>query len=61
MDKESLREMLCGEQWSNAACCGYLLLACDNLNLDKTQIEALLSSMKAMFDSCSVESAKKPI
>jgi len=50
--------MLCGEQWSNAACYGYLLLVCDSLKYEKGQKDALLNCMKSMFESYSVEAAK---
>ena len=58
MDNAALKRILSGEQWSNAACCGYLLLACKSLKLERAQIDTLLSCMKAVFDSYSVESAK---
>ena len=57
-EKDILR-LLCDEQWSNAACCGYLILACKQLGYDQTQIELLLNSLQYAFDRRTVDQAKK--
>lgn len=57
MDKESLNHLLYGERWSNAACCGYLILACKDLGVEKLQVDLLLGSMKYVFEVFPVEAA----
>lgn len=59
MDKSDLHQMLCGEQWSNAACCGYLVLACNALGFNRMQTDRLLASVKSVFETYSVEAARE--
>ena len=56
--KEILRR-LCDEQWSNDACCGYIILACENLGYPEDQIRVLLNSTDDMFDIKTIEQAKR--
>lgn len=57
IDKSDLRQLLWGERWSNVACCGYLILACEKEGLGKEQILQLLAGMEQAFGSVSVERA----
>ena len=57
-NKEVLH-FLCNEQWSNAACCGYLIFACEKQGFDKEKINMLLNSMQDVFDRKTVEQAKQ--
>jgi hypothetical protein len=36
--------LLCDEQWSNMACCGYLVIACEKLSYSREQTQALLKT-----------------
>ena len=50
---------LCEEQWSNNACCGYVLIACKTLGYSEKQIDQLLSALNDTFGNFSVECAKE--
>ena len=54
----SLKE-ICNEQWSNAACCGYVIYACENLGYNKNQIKSLINSMQDAFERKDLEQAKR--
>lgn len=56
--KEILR-FLNDEQWSNAACCGYLILACENLRYSDKEIDSLLNSIQDIFNRETVNQAKQ--
>ena len=57
--KEDILSYMSNEQWSNAACCGYMIMACENIGYSKAQIETLLDSMQNMFNQKTVEQAEK--
>jgi hypothetical protein len=62
-DKSSINQrdilrLLCDEQWSNAACCGYLIIACETLGYSHEKADLLLNAMKNAFNQHSVEQAK---
>ena len=57
-EKDVLR-LLCDEQWSNAACCGYLIYACEKLGYNNAQIDSLLISIEEAFNRKAVDQAKK--
>lgn len=57
-DNSDILRLLCNEQWSNAACCGYLIKACETLDYSREQINALLIAMKAAFEQFSTDKAK---
>jgi|GEM_PF-1424578 len=57
--QKDILDYLCDEQWSNAACCGYVILACENLGYNKKQIEHLINSMQDAFNLKTVEQAKQ--
>jgi hypothetical protein len=45
------------EDWSNAACCGYAIIAGKSAGLSEGRLRSLLSSLKTAFDAYSVEEA----
>lgn len=45
------------EEWSNNACLGYVILAAKRMRLTEKGTELLIQSVKAQFDSKSVEEA----
>lgn len=55
----NLVQLLCEEQWSNNACCGYVLIACKALGYSEKQINELLSALNDAFSNYSVECAKE--
>lgn len=56
---EDILRLLCDEQWSNNACCGYVLIACRTLGYSEKQINELLSALNDAFGNFSVERAKE--
>lgn len=55
----NIAQFLCEEQWSNSACCGYVLIACKELGYSEKKIDELLSALNDTFGNYSVECAKK--
>ena len=45
--------------WSNDACRGYLLYACESLNIDEKTRQALLSELRHAFDDYTTDQAEK--
>ncbi|NLU25528.1 MAG: hypothetical protein GXW99_12665 [Clostridiales bacterium] len=58
MDKKEIMELL-NEQWSNAACCGYVIKTCTSLKLDKSIVNLILKELRNSFEIVTVEQAKK--
>lgn len=56
--QRDILELLCSDQWSNAACCGYLIIAGKTLGLSNELLQALLNAMENAFERYSVEHAK---
>lgn len=59
IDSAELRQLLRPDPWSNAACAGYLILAAEAAGLEKAQTVELLSVLHDVFDTFSLEDAKK--
>jgi len=59
MTQNEVLSYLCDEQWSNAACCGYLIFACENLGYSSAQTDNILNSMQDVFNRKTVEQAKQ--
>ncbi len=55
----ALSVLLSSDKWSNAACCGYVLLACKNLGYTKQQSKSLLEAVNAAFENYTIQQAKK--
>lgn len=45
--------------WSNAACCGYVLLACKNLGYTKQESQTLLEAVHTAFGSYTMQQAEE--
>jgi hypothetical protein len=58
MDKKEIMELL-SEQWSNAACCGYVIETCTSLRFDKSMVNLILKELRNSFGIMTVEQAKK--
>jgi len=59
IEQKNILRYLCDEHWSNAACCGYMIFACENLGYSKEQINHLLSSMQDVFNQKTIKQAKQ--
>ena len=44
---------------SNAACCGYVLLACNNLGYTKQESRNLLEAVNVAFENYTIQQAEK--
>lgn len=55
----TLSALLGSDIWSNAACCGYVLLACKNLGYTKQESRSLLESVNATFGNYTIQQAEK--
>lgn len=55
--KEELVELL-GDNWSNAACCGYVIKTCENIGLSSKETKEIITQIKLLFDKYTVDEAK---
>ena len=58
MNKKEIMNLL-SEQWSNAACCGYVIEACTSLRFDKSMIDSILKGLYDSFEIKTVKQAEK--
>lgn len=58
MNKQEITDLF-SEQWSNAACCGYVIRACKSINLDKATTDHILKGLQDAFEAVTVEQAEK--
>lgn len=47
------------DEWSNSACCGYLISACKSLKYTNKEICTIIKSLNNAFNNISVDDAKK--
>lgn len=61
MEKDCIKVLkeLCDESWSNTACLGYVLIACDILGYSVENKKQLLSTIEDAFKNYTVASANK--
>lgn len=55
---ERLRTLLC-EPWINGACLGYVIKAMENLDYKPEDIQAVVSEIKWLLDTRTLEQAEK--
>ena len=55
----TLSELFGSDTWSNAACCGYVLLACKNLGYTQQESRNLLKAVNAAFENYTIQQAEK--
>lgn len=55
---KELKELL-EENWSNAACYGYVIKACEKIGLSECDMKKIIKQLKLMFEKYTVEEAKK--
>ena len=56
---ENSLDLFEGDLWSNAACCGYLLLACKMGGVSTQNSRLLLEALEAAFGNYTVQQAEK--
>lgn len=47
-----------GEEWSNNACLGYIILGADSLKFKEEQTKSIIRAVRSNFDFVSVEEAR---
>jgi len=57
--KNKLMRDMFFDDWSNDACCGYVLFACRNIKASESLIDDLIKELNISFNSISVDEAKK--
>ena len=57
MNRDDFFNLLNADQWSNAACIGYVILACKRLDYSTEEISRLLEMLNTMFSIFTVEEA----
>lgn len=55
----TISALLGSDTWSNAACCGYVLLACKNLGYTKQESRNLLEAVNSAFKNYTIQQAEK--
>lgn len=59
VSNDKILQLLYDEQWSNAACSGYLILACEKEGYSREQTKKLLMLIEDAFAQKTIEQAKK--
>ncbi len=59
MNRDDFFNLLNADQWSNAACIGYVILACKRLDYSTEEISRLLEMLNTMFSIFTVEEAEE--
>lgn len=57
MDKEL--QVLLYQQWSNGACCGYVIWAMENCGFKLDDIQCVISELHYAFDTKAIDEADK--
>lgn len=57
-DKVTFNQLI-NEQWSNAACVGYMIYACEKVGYSYEQINTLLKYLNDSFNQKTLEQAKQ--
>lgn len=55
----TISALLGSDTWSNAVCCGYVLLACKNLGYTKQESQNLLEAVNSAFKNYTIQQAEK--
>lgn len=59
MNRDDFFNLIYSNQWSNAACVGYVIKACKALDYSSEEISALVEALNAMFSNFTLEDAEK--
>ena len=59
MNRDDFFNLLNSNQWSNAACMGYVIKACKSLDYSTEEISTLLEMLNTLFSNFTVEEAEK--
>lgn len=59
MNRDDFFNLLCANQWSNAACMGYAIKACKALDYSKKEIREFVITLNAMFSNFTLDEAEE--
>lgn len=59
MNRDDFFSLLCANQWSNAACMGYVIKTCKVLNYSEKEISEFVTTLNAMFSNFTLEEAEE--
>lgn len=59
MNRDDFFNLLCANQWSNAACMGYAIKACKALDYSEKEISEFVTALNAMFSNFTLEEAEE--
>ena len=59
MNRDDFFNLLCANQWSNAACMGYAIKACKALDYSEKEISEFVITLNAMFSNFTLEEAEE--
>ncbi|MER2149898.1 MAG: hypothetical protein ABS987_12220 [Ruminococcus sp.] len=59
MNRDDFFNLLCANQWSNAACMGYAIKACKVLDYSEKEISEFVITLNAMFSNFTLEEAEE--
>ena len=59
MNRDDFFNLLCANQWSNAACMGYAIKTCKALNYSEKEISEFVITLNAMFSNFTLEEAEE--
>ena len=59
MNRDDFLNLLCANQWSNAACMGYAIKACKALDYSEKEISEFVTALNAMFSNFTLEEAEE--
>lgn len=59
MNRDDFFNLLCANQWSNAACMGYAIKTSKALNYSEKEISEFVTTLNAMFSNFTLEEAEE--
>lgn len=59
MNRDDFFNLLCANQWSNAACMGYAIKTCKALNYSEKEISEFVITLNAMFSNFTLDEAEE--
>ena len=59
MNRDDFLNLISANQWSNAACIGYVIKTCKALDYSDKEINAFVNTLSAMFSNFTLEEAEE--
>lgn len=59
MDRDDFLKLFAEDRWSNAACMGYVIKACQASGYPDAEISELLKALNTVFSNFTLEEAKR--